>query len=122
MAARDYDTTFVSYCHGFDPVIGVRRQYHSTQISATAFTNTSGFREPKVSANDGTMNDLWDRAVQSSGATYTMLYGQIQTKAVNLLPMVWMTETLNTRVNRTVCNGLNHQNTGLFAESAACTA
>ncbi len=120
MKNRAYDTTFVSYCAGDDPTIGARRQYHSTQISPVAFTNTSGYREPKGTAGDGTMDDLWDRAVQASGAERSSLYGQIQAKAVDLLPMVWMTETANTRVTRSVCGGLNQQNTGLFVETAFC--
>ena len=120
MKDRNYDTTFVSYCAGDDPAIGGRRQYHSTQISPVAFANTSGYREPRSSVGDGSMDDLWDRAVQATGGEATSLYGQIQTKAVNLLPMVWMTESVNTRVTRSVCSGLNHQNTGLFMESASC--
>ncbi len=85
-----------------------------------AFTNTSGIREPKVTAGDGSMDDLWDRAVQATGPDATSLYGQIQTKAVSLLPMMWLAETANVRVTRSVCTGLNHQNTGLFMEAASC--
>lgn len=120
MKDRSYDTTFVSYCDGDDPAIGARRQYHSTQISPVAFTNTAGVREPKRSVGDGSMDDLWDRAIQATGTEATSIYGQIQTKAVEGLPMVWMTETSNSRVTRSVCTGLNHQNTGLFMEAASC--
>jgi peptide/nickel transport system substrate-binding protein len=115
MANRDFDMTFVSYCHGDDPVLGVRRQYHSTQIQAVSFTNTSGIREKKASPNDGTMDDLWDRAVPDPSQ-----YKAIQTKAVDVLPMVWMTETINSRVSRKVCTGFNDNNTGLFMETASC--
>lgn len=115
MGARDYDMTFVSYCAGDDPVIGVRRKYHSTQITPNPFTNTSGFREPKVTVGDGTMDDLWDRAVPNPS-----LYGAIQTKAVQQVPMVWTTETINSRVSRAICGGINNQNTGLFLETAFC--
>ena len=121
MGSRDYDTTFVSYCHGDDPVIGVRRQYHSTQINTAGFTNQAGFRERKGAPGDGSMDDLWDRGVQSSGQQYAQIYGQVQTKAVEQLPMVWMTETLTSRVSRSVCSGFNNQNTGLFAETASCS-
>ena len=120
MKNRTYDTTFVSYCAGDDPTIGARRQYHSTQISPVAFTNTSGYREPKATAGDGSMDDLWDRAVQATGTEASKVYGEIQTKAADLLPMIWMTETSNSRVTRSVCGGLNHQNTGLFVETAHC--
>lgn len=121
MKDRAFDMTFVSYCNGDDPNIGVRRQYHSTQISPVPFTNTSGLREPKTSPGDGSMDDLWDRAVQATGSEASSLYGEIQTKAVKLLPMAWLAETVNNRVTRKVCQGLNHQNTGLFVETASCT-
>ncbi len=120
MKDRNYDTTFVSYCAGDDPTIGARRQYHSTQISPVAFTNTSGIREPKASVGDESMDDLWDRAVQATGAEAASLYGKIQTKAVDLLPMAWLAESSNSRVSRSVCKGLNQQNTGLFMEAASC--
>ncbi|MFN2502889.1 MAG: ABC transporter substrate-binding protein, partial [Acidimicrobiales bacterium] len=36
---RTFDTATISYCNESDPQIGVRRQYHSTQISQTPFSN-----------------------------------------------------------------------------------
>ena len=114
MGSRNYDTTFVSYCDGDDPVIGVRRQYVSTQISTTAFTNQAGIRSTQ-------MDGLWDQAIRSSGNQYTSLYHQIQSQAVSLLPYVWITETVNTRVSRSVCRNFNNQNTGLYMETAWCT-
>ena len=114
MGARNYDTTFVSYCDGDDPVIGVRRQYVSTQISTTAFTNQAGVRSSQ-------MDGLWDQAIRSTGSQYTSLYHQIQQLAVSTLPYLWITETVNTRVSRSVCHNFNNQNTGLFMETAWCT-
>ena len=97
MGARNYDTAFVSYCDGDDPVIGVRRQYVSTQISTTAFTNQAGVRSSQMDA-------LWDQAIRATGSQYTSLYHQIQQLAVLTLPYVWITETVNTRVSRSVCH------------------
>lgn len=114
MGARNYDTTFVSYCDGDDPVIGVRRQYVSSQISTTAFTNQSGIRSAQ-------MDGLWDQAIRSTGTQYTSLYHQIQTLAASTLPYVWITETVSARVSRSVCHNFNNQNTGLFMETAWCT-
>lgn len=114
MGARNYDTTFVSYCDGDDPVIGVRRQYASSQISTTAFTNQAGVRSSQMDA-------LWDQAIRSSGSQYTSLYHQIQQLATSQLPYLWITETVNTRVSRSVCHGFNNQNTGLFMETAWCS-
>lgn len=115
MGARNYDTVFVSYCDGDDPIIGTRRQYVSTQISSTAFTNQAGVHTTE-------MDGLWDQAIKSSGSQYTSLYHQIQALAASQLPYVWITETVNTRVTRSVCKGFNNQNTGLFMETAWCTA
>lgn len=114
MGARNYDTVFVSYCDGDDPVIGVRRQYVSTQISTTAFTNQAGLRSSQMDA-------LWDQAIRSTGSQYTSLYHQIQELAAQTLPYMWITETVNTRVSRSVCHNFNQQNTGLFMETAWCT-
>lgn len=114
MGARNYDTTFVSYCDGDDPVIGVRRQYVSSQISTTAFTNQAGVRSAQ-------MDNLWDQAIRATGSQYTSLYHQIQALAASQLPYLWITETVNTRVSRSVCHNFNNQNTGLFIETAWCT-
>lgn len=114
MGARNYDTAFVSYCDGDDPVIGVRRQYVSSQISTTAFTNQAGVRSTQ-------MDNLWDQAIRSTGTQYTSLYHQIQTMAASTLPYLWITETVSTRVSRSVCHNFNNQNTGLFMETAWCT-
>jgi ABC-type transport system substrate-binding protein len=95
-------------------VIGVRRQYVSSQISTTAFTNQAGVRTSQ-------MDTLWDQAIRSTGSQYTSLYHQIQQLATSQLPYLWITETVNTRVSRSVCHGFNNQNTGLFMETAWCS-
>lgn len=107
---RPWDAMFFSVCQGDDPVIGARRTIHSSQISDTAFTNMSGYYNP-------TVDQLFNNAF---GANYTTNHGQIQATVVNEAPMVWISETLNTRAWRNSCGGFNNQNTGLYLEAASC--
>ena len=109
---RPWDAMFFSMCQGDDPVIGARRSIHSSQISDTPFTNMSGYYNP-------TVDQLWNTAF---GANYTPNHGQIQAIVVEEAPMVWISETLNTRVWRNNCGGFNNQNTGLYLEAASCGA
>jgi peptide/nickel transport system substrate-binding protein len=120
LATRAYDTTWISYCDGDDPAIGVRRQYASSQITPVAFTNVSGYRNQKATDGDGSMDDLWDRAAKATGDQYGALHRQIQEKAAADLPQFWATETANLRATRAVCDGFNDNNTGLFVEGAHC--
>jgi peptide/nickel transport system substrate-binding protein len=111
---RDFDTAGVSYCNGDDPEIGVRRQYDSKQISATAFSNGAGYSNPEVD----TLLDQGAREVDP--AKRTPIYRKLQEIAVRDLPYMWMTESVNTRGFSANCTGFNHENTGLFAEGASC--
>ena len=111
---RDFDTSIFSSCHGDDPEIGVRRQYDSSQISTAAFGNAAGYRNAEVDAL------FADAAAEPSQAVRGALYREIQELVADDLPYVWMVETLNTRAHRTSCVGFNPNNTGLFAERAAC--
>jgi len=111
---RQFDTASISYCNEADPLIGVRRQYHSSQISTTAFTNASGYSTPE-------MDRLWDASTTEPDATKrTALFQQIQDLAVRDLPYIWLVESANTRAWNSACTGFNIQNTGLFAEAAYC--
>lgn len=111
---RTFDLALVSYCNGDDPQVGVRRQYHSDQISPAPFTNASGY-------DNSDMDRLWDEAAQAATpALATAKYREIQEAAVRDLPYLWFTETRNTRAHRGSCTGFNHFNTGLFAEAAYC--
>lgn len=121
LANRDYDTAWISYCHGDAPVIGVRRAYHSSQITPSPFVNVAGVRSQKASAGDGSMDDLWDRAARATGDAYRDLHNQIQDKALSELPYMWMVETAGIRGTRSACTGFNHNNTGLFVETASCS-
>ncbi|MGH9225539.1 MAG: ABC transporter substrate-binding protein [Acidimicrobiales bacterium] len=111
---RQFDTASISYCNEADPLIGVRRQYHSTQVSTTAFTNASGY-------SNADMDRLWDASTIEVDATKrTQQFQQIQELAVRDLPYIWMAESANTRAWNSACTGFNIQNTGLFAEAAYC--
>ena len=111
---RTFDTGIVSYCHESDPQIGVRRQYHSSQISQAPFTNGAGYSNPE-------MDRLWDQSVSEvDEGERRQLFGQIQELAVRDLPYWWLSETVNMRGYDSSCRGFNIQNTGLFAEGAYC--
>lgn len=87
---RDFDTTIVSYCNGDDPVVGVRRQYHSDQVRTTGFTNAAGYRNPQ-------MDGLWNSAQREPDqARRAGFYREIQSLAVRDLPYFWLVETLGT--------------------------
>ncbi len=113
LATRDYDMTLISYCNGDDPVIGVRRQYHSTQVAPTSFVNSSGIRLAAMDA-------AWDKAIASGNTEAQAAYRDVQSIAVRELPYIWVTESAGSRVTRSTCKGFNHNNTGLFVETAHC--
>jgi peptide/nickel transport system substrate-binding protein len=111
---RTFDTGIVSYCNESDPQIGVRRQYHSSQISTAGFTNGAGYRDPEMDA-------LWDQSVSEvDEGRRRAIFQRIQEQAVRDLPYWWLAETVNVRAYNSVCTGFNIQNTGLFAEGAYC--
>jgi len=113
-AKRDFDSAVASYCNGDDPEIGVRRQYDSKQIGATAFSNGAGYSNPEIDA-------LLDQAAREvDPAKRTPIYRKLQEIAVRDLPYMWMTESLSTRAFTAGCTGFNQENTGLFAEGASC--
>ena len=111
---RDFDLYIVNYANGYDPHVGVRRQYHSDQISTTGTpNNAAGYRNPAVDAD-------FDQAVQTlDTAARAALYRDFQQRVVNDLPYAWMIETPNVRGFRATCTGFRVW-TGLFAESASC--
>jgi peptide/nickel transport system substrate-binding protein len=112
---RRFDTAAISYCNEADPLIGVRRQYHSSQIiSSTAFTNAAAYSNPE-------MDRLWDQSTaEADQARRQQIFQQIQQLAVRELPYIWLAETVNTRAVNAACSGFNFQNTGLYAEGAYC--
>src|SRR4029453_8397546 len=94
---RNFDTNVISYCNGPDPEIGVRRMYHSSQISPAPFTNAAAFRNAQV---DG----FFDEAARTVDRDKrSKLYRQIQEIAVQQLPYFWLVETLSTRAWQARC-------------------
>jgi peptide/nickel transport system substrate-binding protein len=112
---RDFDLYILNYANGYDPHIGVRRQYHSDQISSAGTpNNAAGYRNSLVDAD-------WDNAVKEINTTTRFnYYHDFQQRVVNDLPYVWMIETPNVRGFTAKCTGFNVW-TGLFAESASCS-
>lgn len=112
---RNYDMLSVSYCNGDDPVIGVRRQYHSDGIPASGapsnFTNPAGVRETAMDA-------LWNTAF---GANYTSKHQQIQAKSADEAYQIYFDETTTSRAWKAGnCSGFNNYNTGLYIETGSC--
>jgi peptide/nickel transport system substrate-binding protein len=110
---RSFDTSVISYCQGPDPEIGVRRMYHSSQISPAPFTNAAAVRNPQIDA----LFDEAGRTVERDKRA--RLYRQVQELAVQQLPYWWLVETLSTRAWSARCAGFRPW-TGLFAETAHC--
>jgi peptide/nickel transport system substrate-binding protein len=115
--ARNFDMLSVSYCAGDDPVIGVRRQYHSDGLPASGapsnFTNPAGVRST-------VMDGLWNTAF---GANYTSKHQQIQaTSADDAYQIYWDEGTTMRAWKSSRCSGFNNFNTGLYVETGACAA
>jgi len=86
-ARRDFDLTLISYCHGTDPEIGVRRMVHSGAIGDVPFSNAAGFRSAEVDA-------LFDRAAAAADdAARGAAYRQAQSIPARALPYLWLVET-----------------------------
>ena len=111
---RNFDMYVLNYAQGYDPHVGVRRQYHSSQVSTTNVTNAAGYKNANV--------DAWfDQAAQSLDPSVRFnLYHQIQVQVSQDLPYMWMIETPNVRGYTAKCANLRAW-TGLFAESGWCT-
>ena len=110
---RNFDLNIISYCHGTDPQIGVRRMFHSSQIGPTAFTNSSGYRNREVDV-------LLDQAAETLDRNQARnLYRRFQEIVAADMPYVWLVETLNTRAHPKSCGGFRYRS-GLFAEAAFC--
>ncbi len=111
---RNFDMLVVSYCAGDDPVIGVRRQYHSDGIPAAGapsnFTNPAGVRST-------VMDGYWNTAF---GSNYTAMHQAIQADSANAAYQLYFSESSTTRAWRTGCSGFNNYNTGLYVETASC--
>ena len=114
---RDFDLYILNLAQGYDPHVGVRRQYHSDQITdATAASvpnNTPGYKNAQVDA------DFDNAAKTIDVAARNAYYHDFQSQVARDLPYVWIIETPNVRGYTAVCSGFREW-TGLFAEFASC--
>ena len=111
---RNFDAYILNYAQGYDPHIGVRRQFHSDQVSTTGTPNNApGYKNAAVDAD-------FDQAVQTiDPAVRFAKYHDFQVQVAHDLPYVWLIETPNVRGFTAKCAGFKVY-TGLFAESAYC--
>ena len=82
----DYDTT-INYLYQYgDPTLGVARTYVSTNIQHVTFTNTGGYKNPKV-------DDLFAQAQAAVAATERQAAFTAVTKIlVEDVPQIWIQE------------------------------
>lgn len=84
---RDFDTALVSYCHGLDPDIGVRRMFDSASIGPVPFGNGAAFRNAEI-----------DRLFEQAAMSYAreeraVFYRRAQQLVARELPYWWLVET-----------------------------
>lgn len=84
---RDFDLALISYCHGTDPEIGVRRMVHSSAIGPVPFSNAAAFRDAEI-----------DRLFDQAGSTGDLAargeaYRAAQRRIAAQLPYWWLVET-----------------------------
>ncbi len=110
---RAFDTHFINLAQGYDPQIGIRRSYHTDQVTATTFTNAAGYKNT-------TVDNAFDQGVRTlDPAARFGLYRQFQAQVATDVPMVPLIETPNVRGFNAKCTGFMEY-TGLFAEGASC--
>lgn len=108
---REFDLALISYCNGTDPVIGVRRMYHSVAIGNVPFSNAAAYSNSKVDA-------LFDKAGSAgSQAERGGFYRQAQEIIAKDLPYWWLVETDFTAAYRKSFQGFRPWS-GQFAEQA----
>ncbi|MGQ0743236.1 MAG: ABC transporter substrate-binding protein [Acidimicrobiales bacterium] len=111
---RNFDTHFINLAQGYDPQVGIRRSYHTDQVSTTTFTNAAGYKNAIV-------DNAFDQGVRTlDPAARFALYQQFQQQVALDLPYVQLIETPNVRGYRQACTGFRVF-TGLFAERASCS-
>jgi peptide/nickel transport system substrate-binding protein len=112
---RAYDAYILNYAQGYDPQVGVPRQYLTSQISTTGTpNNAAGYRNTLVDA------DLTQASMTLDPTARYNLYHDFQSRVVADLPYVWLIETPSVRGFTSKCTGFKVY-TGLFAESASCS-
>jgi peptide/nickel transport system substrate-binding protein len=88
----NYDMTMNSTFNWGDPVVGVHRNFVSSNIRKVIWTNTQGYNNPAV-------DDLLARAtVERDPVKRRALYAEFQTIVTTELPFVWTNEGIYTTV------------------------
>jgi peptide/nickel transport system substrate-binding protein len=86
VADWDYDTT-INFLYQFgDPTLGVERTYVSSNIQKVTFTNTGGYRNPKVDELFATARNASDPAVRQQE------FSEVQKVLVSDIPQIWLME------------------------------
>jgi peptide/nickel transport system substrate-binding protein len=108
--AKNFDLGIASYCNGYDPEIGVRRVYASTNIGPIPFSIGAGFVKPQI-------DQLFDQASALTDRTKrAQVYATIQKTLSDDLPYFWLVDTQGYRANRAVFKGFAPQN-NLFEQA-----
>ena len=108
---RDFDTALISYCHGLDPDIGVRRMYDSASIGAVPFSNGAAYHNAET-------DRLFDEAARRyQRDERRALYHRVQELLARDLPYWWLVETRALTVYRSSFRDFSPWS-GQFAERA----
>ncbi len=107
---KNFDLGIASYCNGYDPEIGVRRLYVSTNIGPIPFSNGAGYRNPQV-------DQLFNQAAALTDRTQrAQVYATIQKTLADDLPYFWIVDTQGYRANRSTFKGF-HPSNNLFEQA-----
>ena len=99
---REFDMFIHSLTTGPDPAIGVERQYVSSNIRPSPFTNAAGYRNAEVDKL------LTDGAVATSREQRASLYKAAQKIIVGDAPLVWLFEDKTFSAFRNEFGGLHN--------------
>jgi peptide/nickel transport system substrate-binding protein len=101
---KNFDLGIASYCNGYDPEIGVRRLYVSTNIGPIPFSNGAGYRNPQI-------DQLFNQAAALTDRTQrAQVYAAIQKTLTDDLPYFWLVDTQGYRANRSTFTGFHPAN------------
>jgi peptide/nickel transport system substrate-binding protein len=107
---KNFDLGIASYCNGYDPEIGVRRLYVSTNIGPIPFSNGAGYRNPQI-------DQLFNQAAALTDRTQrAQVYAVIQKTLADDLPYFWIVDTQGYRAYRSTFKGF-HLSNNLFEQA-----
>jgi peptide/nickel transport system substrate-binding protein len=109
---RDFDTNIISFCQGPDPEIGMRRQFHSSQIGPVPFSNAAGYANDRADE----LSDLARTTIDEDDRR--AYYRELQEILAEDLPYFWITEPLFTVAHAAECRAFKPYSH--YAEEAFC--